>query len=67
MDAAQALVTSATATLFSAINAVLDGTPLVSLGSLDVSTKAAVTSAKADETKPKRAAKATKAKAEKGA
>ena len=47
LNTAQALVTSTTTTLLGAITAVLDGTPLVSLGGLTVSTKAAVASAKA--------------------
>jgi hypothetical protein len=47
LNTAQALVTSTTATLLTAIDAVLDGTPLVSLGGLTVTTKAAVASAKA--------------------
>lgn len=45
LNTAQALVTSTTTTLLNAINAVLDGTPLVSLGGLTVTTKAAVASA----------------------
>lgn len=54
VNAAQALLTSALATLASAIStalglvtAVLDGTPLVSLGSLNVTSRAVASSAKA--------------------
>ncbi len=45
VDAAQALVATLTAALQTALSAVLDGTPLVSLASLTVETKALVTSA----------------------
>lgn len=46
LNAAQALVTSTTATLRTALDAVLDGTPLVSIDTLRVVSKAAATSAK---------------------
>ena len=47
LNAAQALVTSTTATLRSALDAVLDGTPLVSIDTLRVVSKAAASSATA--------------------
>ena len=47
LNTAQALVTSTTTTLFNALHAVLDGTPLVSIDTLRVVSKAAASSAKA--------------------
>ena len=47
LDAAQAVLDTATTTLVGAVTGVLDGTPLVSLGSLSVSSKAAASSASA--------------------